>query len=144
MAHGFHPDRTTSTMKVAIKATDAPAPVGPYSQAIRAGDLVFVSGQDPIDPRTGAEPDEFTARVCAALANLDNILRAAGSHRENILKVTIYLADLTRFDDLNEAYADFFANTVPPARTTIGVPHLHHALEMDCIATVVNAHTARP
>lgn len=143
MAHDYRTDRTASITKFAVNAANAPEPVGPYSQAICAGDLVFVSGQDPIDPNTGAEPGEFKAQVGAALTNLDSILRAAGSRRENILKITVYLADFARFDDLNDAYADFFSDTVLPARTTVCVSRLHHALEVDCVAIVTSSRARR-
>lgn len=120
--------------KQQVLTDQAPAPTGPYSQGIRGAGLVFVSGQDPIDPKTGQEPEGFGAQVQAVLNNVESILIAAGSNRESILKVSIFLSDPTLFDELNRCYSEFFSGTVPPTRTTVCVPHLHHSIEVDCVA----------
>ena len=124
--------------KHAISTHLAPAAIGPYSQAIRSGSLVFVSGQMPLDPQTGniVEGDAAvqTARV---LQNLSAILEAAGSSLGQVLKTTVYLRDLADFAMMNEVYARFFDDT-PPARATVEVARLPRnvSVEIDLIAEV--------
>jgi len=124
--------------KQAISTPLAPAAIGPYSQAIRSGNLVFVSGQIPLDPQTGdiVEGDAAvqTARV---LQNLSAILEAAGSSLGQVLKTTVYLRDLADFAMMNEVYARFF-DDVPPARATVEVARLPRnvSVEIDLIAEV--------
>ena len=124
--------------KHAISTHLAPAAIGPYSQAIRSGSLVFVSGQIPLDPQTGniVEGDAAvqTARV---LQNLSAILEAAGSSLGQVLKTTVYLRDLADFAMMNEVYARFFDDT-PPARATVEVARLPRnvSVEIDLIAEV--------
>ena len=122
----------------AISTPLAPAAIGPYSQAIRSGNLVFLSGQIPLDPQTGniVEGDAAvqTARV---LQNLSAILEAAGSSLGQVLKTTVYLRDLADFAMMNEVYARFF-DDVPPARATVEVARLPRnvSVEIDLIAEV--------
>lgn len=124
--------------KNAISTPLAPAAIGPYSQAIRSGNLVFLSGQIPLDPQTGniVEGDAAvqTARV---LQNLSAILEAAGSSLGQVLKTTVYLRDLADFAMMNEVYARFFDDT-PPARATVEVARLPRnvSVEIDLIAEV--------
>ena len=124
--------------KQAISTPLAPAAIGPYSQAIRSGNLVFLSGQIPLDPQTGniVEGDAAvqTARV---LQNLSAILAAAGSSLGQVLKTTVYLKDLADFGMMNEVYARFFDDT-PPARATVDVARLPRnvSVEIDLIAEV--------
>ena len=124
--------------KLAISTPLAPAAIGPYSQAIRSGNLVFLSGQIPLDPQTGniVEGDAAvqTARV---LQNLSAILEAAGSSMGQVLKTTVYLRDLADFAMMNEVYARFFDDT-PPARATVEVARLPRnvSVEIDLIAEV--------
>ena len=124
--------------KQAISTPLAPAAIGPYSQAIRSGNLVFLSGQIPLDPQTGniVEGDAAvqTARV---LQNLSAILEAAGSSLGQVLKTTVYLKDLADFGMMNEVYARFFDDT-PPARATVEVARLPRnvSVEIDLIAEV--------
>ena len=124
--------------KQAISTPLAPAAIGPYSQAIRSGNLVFLSGQIPLDPQTGdiVEGDAAvqTARV---LQNLSAILEAAGSSLGQVLKTTVYLRDLADFAMMNEVYARFF-DDVPPARATVEVARLPRnvSVEIDLIAEV--------
>ena len=107
-----------------VETGAAPAPVGPYSQAIIAGNLVFASGQAGLDPRTGRlisrDIIEQTAQV---MRNLQAVLEAAGSSLERVLKTTVFLADMNDFAAMNEAYAGFF-KCDPPARTTIQAARL--------------------
>jgi 2-iminobutanoate/2-iminopropanoate deaminase len=124
--------------KQAISTPLAPAAIGPYSQAIRSGNLIFLSGQIPLDPQTGniVEGDAAvqTARV---LQNLSAILEAAGSSLGQVLKTTVYLKDLADFAMMNEVYARFFDDT-PPARATVEVARLPRnvSVEIDLIAEV--------
>ncbi len=124
--------------KQAISTPLAPAAIGPYSQAIRSGNLVFLSGQIPLDPATGqiVEGDAAvqTARV---LQNLSAILDAAGSSMGQVLKTTVYLKNLADFAMMNEVYARFFGDA-PPARATVEVARLPRNVwvEIDLIAEV--------
>ncbi len=124
--------------KQSISTPLAPAAIGPYSQAIRSGNLLFVSGQIPLDPATGhiVEGDAAvqTARV---LQNLSAILDAAGSSLGQVLKTTVYLKDLADFAMMNEVYARFFEDG-PPARSTVEVARLPRnvSVEIDLIAEV--------
>jgi len=123
--------------KRAITSEDAPKAVGPYSQAIVAGGLVFTSGQVPLDPRTGKliESADIGDHVRRVLDNQTAVLAAAGSSLERAVKVTIYLADMADFAEVNRAYAAYFPGT-PPARSTVQVAALpaNARVEMDVIA----------
>ena len=120
-----------------IRTGAAPAPVGPYSQAIRAGEFVFVSGQIPLDPASGeivtGEIEDETRQV---LANLKAVLEAAGSGLDRVVKATVYLTDLTLFPRVNAIYAEAFEADPAPARVTVGVAALPlgAAVEIDAIA----------
>ena len=111
-------------MRQRIQTENAPAAIGPYSQAIKANGFVFVSGQIPIDPQTGefvaGGIAEQTARV---LKNLTAVLEAAGSSLEQVVKTTVFLADMKEFSGMNEVYATFFPNP-PPARATVAAAGL--------------------
>jgi 2-iminobutanoate/2-iminopropanoate deaminase len=123
-------------MKEVIFAQNAPQPIGPYSQAINAGSMVFCSGQLGIDPRTGqlvlGGADSQT-RQC--LLNLQAVLAAAGCTLENVIKTTIYVTNMADFKDVNEVYAQFFPGN-PPARSTVGVGALpmNAKVEIEAIA----------
>lgn len=125
-------------MKKIIRTENAPKPVGPYSQAVRAGNLLFVSGQGALNPATG-EPvrDGVEAETRQVMENLKAILEAAGSSLDNVVKSTCYLADLADFQTFNGIYATYFASD-PPARTTIQAARLplDFRVEVDVIATV--------
>jgi 2-iminobutanoate/2-iminopropanoate deaminase len=124
--------------KQQIHTTTAPVPVGPYSQALKVGDLVFVSGQGPADPATGKLVDgtveEQTARV---LDNLKAILEAAGASMADVVKVTAHLSDMSNFAAYNQVYATYFPDP-KPARTTVGssLPLPGMLVEIDVIAYV--------
>jgi 2-iminobutanoate/2-iminopropanoate deaminase len=124
-------------MNQAISSPDAPKPVGPYSAALRAGQLLFISGQVPLDPKTGrmVEGDigEHTRRV---LQNVGTLLEAAGLSYANVVRTTVFLADMNDFKAMNEAYAAFFAEPYP-ARSTIQAARLPRdaRVEIDAIAT---------
>lgn len=120
----------------AISTTNAPAAIGPYSQAIKVGELLFVSGQLPIDPATGAFAEggikELTRQ---SLTNMKAILEEAGTSMANVVKTTVFLADMNDFAAMNEVYAEFFAAPFP-ARSAVAVKTLPKGalVEIECIA----------
>ena len=122
----------------AIQTDQAPAAIGPYSQAIESGaSLVFVSGQIPIDPATGAfVPGGIREQTRQSLTNAQAILAAAGLGLENVVKTTVFLADMGDFAAMNEVYAQFFAAPYP-ARSAVAVKTLPKGalVEIECIAT---------
>jgi 2-iminobutanoate/2-iminopropanoate deaminase len=122
-----------------IHTADAPAAIGPYVQANAFGDLIFTSGQIPIDPATGefagATIEEQTER---ALKNVAAILEAAGSSMENVLKTTVFLSDIDNFAAMNAVYAGFFKKDAPPARSAVEVARLPRGalVEIEAIAFI--------
>lgn len=119
-----------------IASASAPKAIGPYSQAIRAGNTLYLSGQIPIDPATGnLVQGDFAAQVRRVLENLKSVLAAAGSDLGHVVKATVYLADLNNFQTLNTIYAEYFGDH-KPARSTIGVAALPRGagVEIDLIA----------
>lgn len=101
-------------MKRVLATTKAPAAIGPYSQAIRADKLVFVSGQLPIDPATGAfAGEDVAAQTKQSLTNIQNILACEGLTMENVVKTTVYLKNIADFGAMNEVYATFFTGDCP-------------------------------
>ncbi|HTE06198.1 MAG TPA: Rid family detoxifying hydrolase [Planctomycetota bacterium] len=127
--------------RVAVQTTDAPAAIGPYSQAIVCGEFVFTSGQVALDPATaqlvGADVAAQTARV---LANLAAVLEKAGSSLADVVRTTVYLRDMADFAAMNAVYAASFHGT-PPARSTVAVAGLPKdaRVEIDAIARVRRA-----
>mgnify|MGYP000791047935 CR=1 FL=1 len=109
-------------MKQALATAQAPAAIGPYSQGIAAGQTVYVSGQLPIDPATGAIPEGIAAQAEQSCKNVGAILEAAGVTLESVVKTTCFLADMGDFAAFNEAYAKFF--TSKPARSCVAVKDL--------------------
>jgi 2-iminobutanoate/2-iminopropanoate deaminase len=107
----------------AISTQHAPAALGPYSQAIRAGNLVFASGQLGLDPKTGKLQEGIEAQTQQVLTNLSAVLTAAGARVENVVKTTIFLANIADFAKVNALYAEVF-KTEPPARSTVQVAAL--------------------
>jgi len=107
-----------------IQTENAPAAIGPYSQAIKAGGFVFVSGQIPIDPQTGQfVPGGIAEQTRQVLKNLAAVLEAAGSSLDRVVKTTVFLADMKEFSGMNEVYATFFSSP-PPARATVAAAGL--------------------
>lgn len=125
-------------MKHEIIHTDAaPAAVGPYSQAVRVGTMVYSSGQIPLDPSSGQlVAGGIKEQAECALKNLSAVLKAAGSSMEQVIKVTCFITDMGMFGDMNAVYAEFFS-TKPPARSCIGVASLPKGalVEFEAIAT---------
>lgn len=116
----------------------APAAIGPYSQAIKANGLVFVSGQLPLDPATGAFPQGGVAeQTKQSLKNLGAILKEAGSDYSKVVKTTVFLADMGDFAAMNEVYSSFFSMPFP-ARSAVAVKTLPKGalVEVECIAEV--------
>lgn len=108
-------------MKKIIKTSDAPAAIGPYSQATQAGPFLFCSGQLGLNPVSGQlAPGGIEAETRQALANLDGVLKAAGLTRASVVKVTVFLVDLAEFPVMNAVYQDFFKSDFP-ARSTVQV-----------------------
>lgn len=116
-----------------VGTTAAPDPGGPYSQAICAGDFVFLSGQRPVDPGTGAISAGFSQQCHAVLDNLGHVLAAAGSSARDVVKVTVHLADLASFEEFNTVYEQYFSPPYP-ARTTVGSSLRGILVEVDAIA----------
>ncbi len=123
-----------------ISTDDAPKAIGPYSQAVRSGDLVFLSGQIPLDPARGAMVggDDVRAQAEQVMDNLAAVLAAAGSRFADALKTTIFLTDLGDFAAVNEVYAQRFEGVAPPARSTLQVAALPRGakVEIEMIARV--------
>lgn len=107
--------------KEVISTTNAPAAIGPYSQGIIAGDLIFVSGQLPIVPATGVMPEDIKDQARASLTNIKAILETAGSSMDKIVKTTCFLSDIKYFAEFNEVYAEFFPGQGAPARSAVQV-----------------------
>ena len=124
------------TQRTRISTSDAPAAIGPYSQAIAAGDLLFCSGQIPLDPATGElSADDVRVQTRRALENLSALLRAGGSSLDGVVKTTVFLVNMGDFAEMNEVYSEFFA-TEPPARSTVAVAALPRGarVEVEAIA----------
>ena len=123
-------------MREAVSTPNAPAAIGPYSQAIRSGNLLFVSGQIPLDPSSGALVSGGIAdQTVRVLENLGAILQAAGASFDRVVKTTVYLADMSEFAAMNEVYGRYFPAPAP-ARATIQAARLPRdvRVEIDLIA----------
>lgn len=105
------------------KTTNAPAAIGPYSQAITVGNLLFTSGQIPIDPATGNIPEGVEAQARQALTNVKNLISAGGGKIENTVKTTVFIQNMADFGKINEIYAEFFTEPFP-ARSCVEVAKL--------------------
>lgn len=110
-------------MKEVIKATGAPAAIGPYSHAVVAGNMMFLSGQIAINPATGEMPVGIQAQTKQAIDNIKAILAAKGATLDNVVKTTVYLAEMSLFGEMNEVYASEFSEPFP-ARSAIAIKEL--------------------
>lgn len=122
-------------MKKAIATNNAPGAIGPYSQAIEAGPFLFISGQLPVDPATGLVPEGVTAQTAQSIANIKAILAEAGLSIDNVVKTTVFLADMADFAAMNAVYVENF--TAPfPARSAVAVRELPKqvSVEIEVIA----------
>lgn len=122
--------------KTAVNSDQAPEPIGPYSQAIKAGNMLFISGQIAIDRANGTvNTGDIVTETKQVMKNIDHILQAAGFSFDNVVKTSIFLKDMNNFPKVNEVYGGFFSTT-PPARETVEVSRLPKDVnvEISCIA----------
>jgi 2-iminobutanoate/2-iminopropanoate deaminase len=126
-------------MPEAITNPNMPKALGPYSHAVRVGDLLFVAGQAGINPASGTAPDDFEAQARQAFQNLAAVLNAADSSLQHVAKTTVFLTDAANFPKMNELYAEFFP-TNPPVRST-PIVQLPRGLliSVECIAAIGSA-----
>ena len=125
-------------MKTVISTTGAPKAIGPYSQAIKVGNMLFTSGQIPMDPATGEMVSgDIKAQTERVMKNLDAVLTTAGMSFVNVIKTTVFLADMKTFADMNGVYAQYFP-TNPPARSTVQVAKLPKdaGIEIELVASL--------
>ena len=123
-------------MKEIITTENAPGAIGPYSQAVKTENMVFCSGQIPVDPQTGEfVSDDVSEQTHQVLKNLSAVLKAAGTDLNNVVKTTVFLADMNDFTAMNEVYAEYFSEN-KPARATVQAARLPKdaLVEIDCIA----------
>jgi reactive intermediate/imine deaminase len=117
-----------------VSTDRAPKPAGPYSQAIVAGNTIYVAGQGPFDPKTGKMPDSFEAQAVQVFENIKAIVEGGGATLADVVKVNVYLADLTNFAKMNEIYRRYFTEAYP-ARATVGSQLLlGMGIEVECVA----------
>ena len=118
-------------MKRQIQTSEAPAAIGPYSQAVQAGNFIFYSGQIPLNPQTGDLVEGgIAAQARQVMANMGAMLKASGRSFDDVVKTTIYLTDLADFAAVNQIYGDFFGD-VPPARACVQVSALPKGAEIE-------------
>jgi len=131
-------------MKKIISTSEAPAAIGPYSQAVRNGNFLFCSGQIPLDPKSGQiVPGDIATQTRRVLDNVGAVLKAEGLNFENIVKTTIFLTDLGDFQTVNETYGSYFKQQ-PPARSTVQVSALPKGakIEIEAIAVADNGESS--
>jgi 2-iminobutanoate/2-iminopropanoate deaminase len=121
--------------KQAVQTDKAPMPGGAYSQAIRAGDFIFVAGTVPRHPETGTIPNTIEEQTAQVLDNIRAILEAAGASLDDVVKTTVHLSDLSLFDRYNKVYASYFSDP-KPVRTTVGSQLNNIMVEIDVVAYV--------
>lgn len=123
--------------KEIVHSNEAPAAIGPYSQAVKAGGFVFVSGQIPLDMEGNIVGDDVTGQTHQVMKNMQAVLEAGGAGFADVVRTTIYLADMNDFTAVNEAYGSYFTDN-PPARVTIEVSRLPRdvKVEIDAVALV--------
>ena len=122
-------------VRLAVSTEKAPAAIGPYSQAIKAGEFLYVSGQIPVDPKTGNVPAEISAQARQSLENLKAIVEAAGYALADVVKTTVFAADIANFSEINAVYAEYFPKDAP-ARSFVAVKDLPKGvgLEIEAVA----------
>ena len=111
-------------MKNIVSTDKAPGAIGPYSQAVRVGNMLFASGQIPLDPATGKFPDGIEAQTRQSLTNIKHILEAAGGSMDNVVKTTVFLSDMNNFAAMNAVYGTFFNEGSYPARSAVEVARI--------------------
>src|SRR5262245_29695442 len=135
-SRSHRPEAPMSSSRETVSAPEAPAAIGPYSHAVRAGELLFCSGQIPLDPASGelvGEGAAGQARQC--LQNLSAVCEAAGASLDRAVRLTVYLTNIADFAAVNEVYGEFFANA-PPARVALGVAALPRGAYVEIDAVV--------
>ncbi len=123
--------------KIEVATTGAPGAIGPYSQAIKCGNILFCSGQIPLNPADGSIPEGIKAQTAQSISNIKAILKEAGVSIDNVVKTTVFLADMSLFGDMNEVYGQEF--TAPyPARSAVAFRELPNQVlvEMEVIASL--------
>lgn len=124
-------------LRMPVSTDNAPAAIGPYSQAIRTGSLLFCSGQVPLDPSSGELiKEDVTGQTRRCLENLSAVCEAAGASLSQAVRCTVYLTDMGDFTRVNEAYAEFFGEEDPPARVAIGVAALPKGADIEIDAII--------
>jgi 2-iminobutanoate/2-iminopropanoate deaminase len=124
-ANNFENDNTSKDMKKIVTTANAPAPIGPYNQAVLAGNTLYISGQIPIDPKTGdLVSGDIKKETEQSMQNLKAILAEAGMTFENVVKSSIFLKDIHQFSQINEVYGAYFDADTAPARETVEVANL--------------------
>ena len=123
-------------MKQIVSTEKAPAAIGPYSQACKTDSLVFVSGQLPLDPATGKMPESISDQARQSLTNIKNILEAAGSSLDKVVRVGVFMTNLADFKTVNDIYATFFTANCP-ARATVQVAALPLGAQIEIEATAL-------
>lgn len=123
--------------KIIVESKNAPAPIGPYSQAVKAGNTLFISGQIALDPKTGEMESGIENQTRRVMSNLKAILQEAGTDFSNVVKSTIFVKDLNDFTTVNKIYGESFPAN-PPARETVEVSRLPKdaLVEISCIALI--------
>lgn len=117
--------------KVIINTSDAPAAIGPYSQAVKVGNYIYTSGQIPINPLTGEiVSGDVRVQTRQVLENLSAVLKAGGSSLNKVIKTTLFIRDMNRFTEINEVYGEFFGDR-PPARSTVEVARLPKDVDIE-------------
>jgi 2-iminobutanoate/2-iminopropanoate deaminase len=130
-------DSTSASQLEVIQTDKAAAPIGPYSQAIRANGLIFVAGEKGIDPETNRMvPGGIVAETRQTLENIKNILESAGSSVGKVVATTVYLANIEDFAEMNKVYAEYFTAN-PPGRTTVGVSALPAGAQVEITVTAL-------
>lgn len=135
--------KETMSNKKVIRTELAPAPVGPYNQAIAtSGQMIFIAGQIPLNPQTGAivGSDDIAKQTEQVMSNIEAILKEAGANWEDIVKTSVFLTDLANFNPMNQVYAQYFAEATAPARACVEVSRLPKdvLVEIECIAVISN------
>lgn len=123
-------------MKEIISSSKAPSAIGPYSQAVKVGNMVFISGQIPLEPKSGNIIDgDIKAQTRRVLENIKGILESIGGNLLNVVKTTVFMIDLSEFSEMNEVYKEYFSEN-PPARSTVQVSALprNAKIEIEAIA----------
>ncbi|MET1176733.1 RidA family protein [Peribacillus simplex] len=124
-------------IKEAVITKEAPMAIGPYSQGIKAGNIVYTSGQLPIDPESGEMPNDIEGQARVSLRNLEKVLEAAGSSLQQVIKTTVFLSDMNHFAVMNQVYGEFFPDNYP-ARSAVEVARLPKDafIEIEAVAII--------